>query len=151
MATDYTKDELEIVVGLVREENENKPLTLDQVTFSEPQAIVPNPKNTMVAISAVPRMGYGGSQVFYYDRVPLTDFLQEGVDTITIQKGSENLLSELLPRINERLAIKLAADKIEDQLLPVSEEPVIVTLAVRNTSHVYSGSIRLRVVPLSYL
>lgn len=150
MAIDYRQDEVDVLISLIRQDNQNKPLSKFQVEFDEPYVFSPTPeiqRDTMVVATSVADMGYSGSQVFYYNRVPLVDFLEEGFNLIVIQSEGEGLLSEMLTKINDRLGIYLTPDKIIDQVIPESDRPVNLSLEVRSDSYVYSGVLPVRVLP----
>jgi len=155
MAIDYTRNEIDLLIDLIREDNERKPLTTGQVTFGAPNNYTPTQgvnRNTSIIATAIAGRGYSGSQTFYYNRVALSRFVPEyPVDILDFETSEYTKLSQLLPELNERLKIKLTADKIVDATLPVFDDDsptyIDVPLTVAPNSLCYTGTIILRVHP----
>lgn len=154
MAIDYTRNELDVLIALIRQDNGNKPLSASQVTFGNPNVMTAQPnvnRNTLVVATAIADRGYSGSQTFYYNRLPLSVFIDEDTMSKTFKITKEKLLSELLPEINRRYKINLTVDKIVDKALPSFEDDtrayVDLELKASPMSLVYLDSIVLRIEP----
>ena len=155
MTTDYTRGEADIIVDLIRQDNQRKPLTSAQVTFGVPNVFIPRPnadRNTMVVVTARPNQTFEGSYDYYYNRRELGDFVdprQPAFKTYVID--GETRLSELLPRINARMNINLTVDKIFDADIPdfdaIGSAGEDIELKVTSTSLVFLGSIMLHLKP----
>lgn len=155
MTTDYTRDEDTILVNLIREKNPNQVLTTSLVTFGFPNVHTPTPqedRNTVIVGTSVPGRRYTGSHAFYYNRQPLSAFVNPHLDdqTTFIIDGERSLVA-LLPRINERYNINLTADRIEDRAIPDLQaggiDELQVPLTVTSSSRVFLGSITLILKP----
>lgn len=155
MAIDYRRSELECLIDLIRQDNQNKALSSNQVTFGVPNALTPEPeqeKNTVIVATAIPDRGFlPSSHPFYYTRLPLSEFVDPASGIPVFNKGDAQVLSELLPQINEALKINLTPEKIFDQQLPAFEPEdnefyVDIQLKVRPTSLVYLDAIAIRIV-----
>lgn len=150
MATDYTRDEIDVVIDLIRRDNSNKALSNVMVTFGNPNVFTPTEeinRNTMVVGTARPGFMYRNSQSFYYNRVPLTKFVEPGVTNLDFDPDGKLKISDILPELNERLNINLEADRIIDSGLPVlgdQEVSVDVQIQVLPTSMVYLGNLLVK-------
>jgi len=150
MATDYTRDEIDVVIDLIRRDNGNKPLSNMMVTFGNPNVFDPTEeidRNTLVIGTAIPGFKYRNSQSFYYNRVPLTKFVDPGVTNLDFDPDDKLRVSDLLPELNERLNINLKANRIIDSALPVLGEDdvsVDVQIQVLPISMVYLGNLLVR-------
>jgi hypothetical protein len=155
MASDYTKSEADIIVDLIRQDNGRKPLTSSMVTFGTPNVYVPQPgvnRNTVVVVTARPGQTLEGSHSYYYNRVPLAQFVNPNVpDILDFVIEGETKLSELLPRINERLNINLGVSKIFDRDIPdfmaIGSAGEDIELKVTSNSLVFLNSIIIHVKP----
>ena len=151
MATDYTRDEIDVVIDLIRSDNENKALSGVLVSFGNPNAFSPTEqinRNTLLIATAKPGYLYRGSQTFYYNRVPLDKFYEQDVHDITFDEEGKRFISDILPELNERLGINLTADKILDSRIPAIPENfagVDVLVQVLPTSLVYLDSLLVRI------
>lgn len=151
MTIDYTRNEIDILIDLIRDDNSRKTLTTGQVTFGSPSEFAPIEgvdRNTVIIATAISGRGYTGSQPFYYNRLPLSAFVPTGdPEVLTFQKGDRVKLSELLPEINARFKINLTADKIVDANLPdISEiDADDIQLAMQPNSLVYTDTLMLRI------
>lgn len=153
MAIDYTRSEIDVLIDLIRHDNENKILTSSQVTFGTPSTFTPVPgvdRNTLVIGTSVAGRGYEGSQSFYYNRVKLIDFVdQTDPDQLVYYIGTETTLADLLPTINERYGINLTIDKIINKPLPAYVDYAAqVVLQVVPTSLVYINQLTLQLYPV---
>lgn len=150
MATDYTRDEIDVVIDLIRRGNGNKALSNVMVTFGNPNVFTPTPeidRNTLVVGTARPGFMYRGSQSFYYNRVPLTKFVEPGVTNLDFDPDGKLKISDLLPELNERLSINLKSNRIIDSGLPVLGEDdvsVDVQIQVLPISMVYLGNLLVK-------
>ncbi|MNF64210.1 hypothetical protein D3C85_249410 [compost metagenome] len=152
MAIDYTRSEIDVVIDLIRQDNQNRTLTSSQVTFGTPSVYTPIPgvdRNTLMVGTAVAGRGYEGSQSFYYNRVRLVDFVDPESMSLEFTITDEVNLSDLLPAINERLNINLTASKIIDKPLPDLSAHLSANIELKVTfdSMVYLGSLILEVQP----
>lgn len=154
MAIDYTRNELDIVIDLIRQDNENKRLTVGQVTFGPPNVFTPTEviaRDTVILATSVPGKGYKGPQTFYYNRVPLIDFVDQTIpDQLTFEIATETTLADLLPQINTRYSINLTIDKIVNKDIPPYDNTGFaeVVLTAVGTSLVYEDSITLEITQL---
>lgn len=155
MATDYTKAESDVLIDLIRRDNQGRPLTHAQVTFGVPGVIAPSPsipRNTTIVASSIPNMGYRGNQTFYYNRAPLSEFVPpNNTSILEFDSSNATLVSQLLPILNERLAINITADKIVEQNLPSfgpgdQREYADVALIMKPNSLVYLDQLTLRIL-----
>lgn len=152
MAIDYTRSEIDVVIDLIRQDNQNRTLTSSQVTFGTPSVFTPVGgvnRNTLMVGTAVAGRGYEGSQSFYYNRVRLVDFVDPETTSLAFTITDEVNLSDLLPAINERLNINLLASKIIDKPLPDLSSVLSANIELKVTfdSMVYLGSLILEVKP----
>lgn len=152
MATDYTRDEIDVLIDLIRRDNSNKILHPLMVSFGNPNTFNPTPeiaRNSMVVATARPGYQYRGSQTFYYNRVPLNKFVDVGITDLDFKEEGKTNISDLLPELNERLNINLSANRIIDSGLPVIPEGVAsvdVLIQVLPTSLVYKDTLLVRLV-----
>ena len=155
MPTDYTRSEIEVVVDLIRKDNQDRPLTSGQITFGRPSVFTPIPgfdRNTIVVATSIPGRGFRGNQTFYYNRVPLSKFVPPDSPEILYFDDSElTKVSELLPELNRRLKTNITPDKVIEQNLPVFGEGdprpyADVSLMMRNESLVYTDQVILRIL-----
>lgn len=150
MATDYTRDEIDVVIDLIRRGNGNKALSNVMVTFGNPNVFTPTEeinRNTLIVGTARPGYLYRGSQSFYYNRVPLTKFVEPGVTNLDFDPDGKLKISDILPELNERLGINLKPDRIIDSGLPVlgeNETSVDVQIQVVPISMVYVGNLLVK-------
>lgn len=161
MNTDYTRDELSIVIDLIRGINTTYPLSPTMVTFGLPAVFAPTteyPRNTKLIASAIPGRGYIGPQTFYYNRVPLSGFISP-MTPVIFTITNETLKSDLLPQINQRFKINLTQQNIIDGPLPdLAGQGIFqqdIEIQAGPNSLVYIGSLPLiiapDVIPLSQL
>ena len=150
MATDYTRDEIDVLIDLIRRDNSNKALSNVMVTFGNPGVFSPTPqinRNTLMVATARPGYMYRGSQTFYYNRVPLNEFVEVGVTNLDFDPVGKFFISDLLPELNRRLNINLKAERIIDGTLPVIPDnatEVGVQIQVLPTSMVYLGALLVK-------
>lgn len=153
MAIDYTRNEVDVLIDLIRTGNARKPLSTAQVTFGSPQVFTALPsvnRNTVVMATAIPGRGYKDNAAFYYNRVPLPAFVPpDQADILTFEAGEFTTLSELLPELNERLSINLTPAMIYEASLssfPIrdGEDFQEVVLKVRPNSLVYLEQLTIK-------
>ena len=155
MATDYTLDEVSVVIDLIREHNPGQVLTPSLVTFGFPNVNVPSqafPRNTLIVATAIPGRRYTGSQSFNYDRVAISKFVDPRLpDQTTFKVTNERTLVDLLPLINERFSINLTADKIVNRNIPDFQDEGIgefdLQLQIAPNSMVYMDAMVIKLVP----
>lgn len=155
MATDYTLDDMTIVIDLIRQKHPGQLLTSAMVTFGFPNVNIPTqqrPNNTVIVATAVPGRRYVGSQSFYYNRVKISDFPNPGLpDQTKFIVTNEKTLHDLLPAINERYRTNLTKDKVYDQPIPDFDaeglSEAVIELKIAPDSIVYLGSLMLTVTP----
>lgn len=152
MATDYTRDEIDVLIDLIRRDNSNKILHPLMVSFGNPQVFTPTvqiDRNTMIVATARPGYQYRGSQTFYYNRVPLSKFVEPGVTDLTFDPFGKQFVSDLLPELNERLGTNLTANRIIDFNLPSIQDDAggeDVLIQVLPASLVYKDSLLVKIV-----
>lgn len=152
MATDYTRDEIDVLIDLIRRDNSNKALHPLMVGFGNPQVFTPTveiDRNTMIVATARPGYQYRGSQTFYYNRVPLSKFVEPGVTDLTFDPFGKQFVSDLLPELNERLGTNLTANRIIDFNLPSIQDDAggeDVLIQVLPASLVYKDSLLVKIV-----
>lgn len=150
MTIDYTQPEIKCLIDLIRQDNGNKSLTAAQVTFGTPSVYTPIPgvtRNTIIVGQATAISGMEGNQSFYYNRIPLIDFINPLSMSTLFEIDGETKLSDLLPAINARFNINLSASKIYDLSLPsfAGNDTPSVQLKVTPDSMVYLGQITLTI------
>lgn len=152
MTIDYTRNEIDVLIDLIRDDNNRRTLTTGQATFGRPNVFTPVPnvdRNTVVIATAIADRGYSGSQKFYYNRQPLQKFVPgDDPDVLTFPQGTATKLSQLLPELNRRLNIKLTPEKIVEQTLPVftnddHHDTAEVVLSMQSDSLVYINQLTL--------
>lgn len=151
MEIDFTKAEVDVLIDLIRGDNLNQILTSSQIRFHTPIVFTPIPqvpKNTLIIGEAVDGGMYTGSQAFYYDRVPINQFVHVGMTDISFVQQGEVNVADLIPRINARLGINLAYDSVINDELPVLDPFTKPTanfmLRIAPGSLVYRGQVALK-------
>lgn len=139
----WLQDEEQIIVDMIRADNQNRPLVPDEVSFDLPSPITPTPTetyNTTVQVSAVPGARFKGSQLHYYHRVPLAGFVFEGSTDLTFILEDYPTRESVITEVGNRLGIKL---KPEHAVFTYTGQPGEQTFSVHPDSLCYVGSITL--------
>lgn len=148
--TDFTLEPKEVVLQLINSDN-GTALLMSQVDFNTPRVNteVDIPRNTEILVFAITGRGYTGQQMMYYDRVPLSDFLDGNI--LSLSKNEAVGVSNLIPQINSILKINLTASDYIDQELPEFDspyqEPIEVEIFAKAESYVYQDSFILTLSP----
>ncbi len=121
-------------------------LDTDDVSFATPTAkptgLPPVGANTEVRVTFDKGL-YQGSKFAYYNRLDIAQVLY-AIDLSLPRAPTATRLSDLLPELNARAGIVLAAEDILDMDLPESGS---VTMTMDPSCYVYIGSATLTLVP----
>lgn len=154
MVFDYTQDEMTLLIGLIRRDNGDKPLTLGQATFGQPNVNIPTPdhdRDTVIVANSILGKGYKGRQTFYYNRVPLDEFVDWRIpDKSIFPMTTETMMSDLLPAINAKWSTNIQPDKILNIPLPSVggvDGLASVRLTAAPNSLVYEKFVDIWVIP----
>lgn len=144
---DFTLNEPDVLVGLIRRDNGGQILTAGQIRFGLPQVFVPMPtvqRNTQIIVDALEGSLYTGSRAFFYDRVDINAFTANHTVDLTFTITNETVVTDLLPALNQRLGVNIAYDSVINDPLPLlSLSDPITTFPIRiaPTSLVYLGEL----------
>lgn len=156
--SDFTQPSNKIVLDLINDDN-NTSLTVGTVTLEVKPEVIPEFRNTTVEISAIPGSGYTGSMTLEYNRLDIQDFvdLYEPAGFEIVQ-GEAVTVADLMPEINQAMAINLVEDiDFFDQLFAewVGEpnETQLVNVPMIADSLVYIGTLsftlKANIIPLA--
>jgi hypothetical protein len=82
-------------------------------------------RNTKLVISPKANSGYYGNKIIWYNRIHITD-----LGSITVNKGTSTLYSQLIPAINAKYGIYLSIDDIVE-FLGKNNEGVIPSVSIK--------------------
>lgn len=144
--SDFTQSSSKIVLDLINEDN-NTSLTPGNVTLEIKPDVTPASRNTAVEIAAVPGSGYVGTMTLEYNRLDIQDFvdLYEPAGFEIVQ-GEAVTVADLMPEINQAMAINLVEDiDFFDQLFAEwagePNETQLVNVPIIADSLVYTGTL----------
>jgi hypothetical protein len=132
----------EKLLALINQDNPNPfPLTLAQVTFSDPVAVDNQLWNTKVTVSSVPGSGYYGDVDVNYKR---NSFSELG-DSVTVMSELPFTIETIVALLNTTRATYLTVDDIESIEVSIMDVGDIgtVVLNAKSTSLGWLGSVTL--------
>jgi hypothetical protein len=115
MATDLTKQPLEILVDLINATN-GCALTEDDIFFGPPVALSNSNRNTAMRITAKPNSLYDGSRDVTYDRIDMATI--PGPRSATFHLDGARTVSDLVPKLNVTYQLNLQPEDYYDDILP---------------------------------
>lgn len=147
---DYTKSSKAIIVDLInKSQTPEGAITEASVLLGAASANTTNPGtdgDTKLTVTGVIAEGLKGEVVVTYNRVPAADI--PGARQKSFEKGTFTKVSQLLPQINARYGVNIAADEIVDADLPaLTTDPVAFNLVFVAGSLVFTGTLALEVTP----
>ena len=150
VVTDYTLTANEIILDLINQsQSPAGTLTADQVVFGAASVNATNPGvngNTSLVVTGNVAGGFKGDVTVTYNRVAAADI--PGARQTAFEKGAATQISDLLPAINARYGVNIAAADIVDAALPaVTDDPVAFNLAFQPGALVFVGTLALEVTP----
>lgn len=146
-ASDFTKEDKQIIIDLVNAKVPGLALTPELVTFGLPTAQDINGRNTKLTITAVPGSGYKNFKDLEYNRVDLA--VIPGARSKEFPVGNAVQISEMIPEINARYGINLTANDFVDGPLPIfagepnEKKDFVITASA--DSLIYRGTLTLTV------
>lgn len=128
----------EVILAILNQSSGTS-VEVTDVDFSTPQRATGGAplRNTRLVISPKANSGYYGNKVIWYNRIHISD-----LGSITVNKGTATLYSQLIPAINAKYGIYLSIDDIVDGPLPVGQTgEIVVSLPIKSSSLMfYSGA-----------
>lgn len=128
----------EVILSILNQSS-GTAVEVSDVDFGVPQRATGGAplRNTKLVISPKSNSGYYGNKVIWYNRIHISE-----LGTITVNKGTSTLYSQLIPAINTKYGIYLSVDDIVDGPLPVGQSgEIAVTLPINPSSLMfYSGA-----------
>lgn len=156
IVSDFTKVSKQIVLDLINFDNQSS-LTASDIAFGIPAVNTDPtpPRNTKLTVTAEPNSGLAGSVEVQYDRVNLS--LLAGTMSKEFSVGNATMISDIIPEINARYHVNLAADDYVDASLPAfagePNEILPVDVVAKAGSLVWIGTyqfnLRAEDIPLS--
>lgn len=150
MAFNYKQPELSLMLDLLRQSNDNFPLTLSELSWGLPthvDQLAHGGRDTKIKASITQSTKYRGSGEFFYNRLPLHRTKPPCGPHPKILIGMKAGLVENLSYINEALGIQLEAVSVVDQNLNLAlvnyTDWTLIEVVAHANSRVYSGSVRL--------
>lgn len=126
LAIDFNRPQEQILIDLIRINNEDKSLELEWVDVSIPVTLTPDPdmpRNTEVTLTMLPSSPLRGSRSFFYNRLDIEDFLFDGLvrpEHLRVVVTNEVSIAQLAPKLSEILHIRITPDMVVDKPLPLT-------------------------------
>lgn len=140
---DWTQTEEQILVDMIRADNQQRPLTTAMISFGTPEELIPvsnETYNAAVMVSATASAPFRGSQRHRYHRVPVSSFVYQNVTNLTFVIEDYEDPDVFAAELSNRLDIYLTADKlIYDYPTEVNSVPVTIS----DNSLCYYGTINV--------
>ena len=132
----------QVLLDLINADNA-KSLPLSAVTFDVPVEVTPGQIATIVVATAATGSGYKGSQIFTFNRVPLS-FMNTNEPDLVLET-EEASTHGLIPFLNTTFGIQLTTDDIEDTPITAAEPDVVsqLTITAKAGSLVWHGAVTL--------
>lgn len=140
---DWTQSEEQIIVDMIRADNEDKPLTTDMVIFGVPEELQPDVTetyNVMVSVTATPVAPFRGSQNHRYHRVDVTEFVHPTLTDLEFELTPSISKSAFVAELGDRLGVRFNPDRVIFTH-PDGVGPHIVSMA--DTSLCYFGHLEV--------
>lgn len=141
IAYDWTKPEAEIVIDMIRADNQNRPLELAWITIDPPETLIPTVDetyNARILVSATPAAPFVGSQYHRYHRVDIQDFVYDDITNLVFIFEETLDLATFLTTLSDRLGAYLTSDSVE---FTYPTEAGIYTVRMRDSSLCYYGEL----------
>lgn len=146
----WHQSEAQILVDMLRVDNRNIPLSVDDVVFGLPEILTPTTTetwNTRILVSATPTAPFRGSGYHRYHRVPITDFVYPGITNLEFVIESYTTKAELVEALSTRLDIQLDPDVVD---FTYPDEVGSYTLLINNASLCFTGMLELEFINRVY-
>lgn len=150
---DFNRPEKEILIDLIRQNNDDKELQLDWVDIGVPVNIVPDedmPRNTEVLLTMKPTSPLRGAKSYFYNRLDVNEFLFDGLvlpEHLTIPVGGESRKTQLAGKLSNILHILITPDMIVDEPIPLVPNPpalAYTTISLKPVNYAITGVVSVR-------
>lgn len=138
----------DLVLAWINRDN-NLSLTLEQVEFSPPEALVVDPglNNTRLVVSSKPGMPFSGDDTVTYLRLNIDEIIKEQYRILYVPDlGAVESTHDLIPHLNAQLGLQFeASDIIDEPVDTAGELPIAFTLKMAAGSYAWLGEVPMNI------
>lgn len=147
---DYRRSQSEIVIDLIRQNNDNKELEIEWVDIGLPVVHVPTPdmpRDTSVTLISSPTSPMRGTKEYFYNRIDINAFLFDGLvlpEHLQILIVGESRSIHLATALSDILQITITPEMIVNTplpLIPIDGTLIPYTVQMKTTNLAIVGDL----------